>query len=105
VESKDQTDFLRQLFDCWDEDGDGRLVLDEIADPFVALDLAPDKEFVAHLLRSLNPKLSKKEDDEITVSLKEFIRIFKKDKFSSRFDFLSIIRSHEEKKGRIIFIV
>ena len=43
--------------------------------------LAPDKAFIAHLIRSLDSKFANMEDSDLSLTLNEFIKMFKQDKF------------------------
>ena len=81
VQTKDQIDFARKLFYSWDDDGSGILDLDEIAEPLIALGLAPDKVFVAQLIKSLDSKFLNQKDEDLSVTLKDFLKIFRSGKY------------------------
>ena len=81
VQTKDQIDFAKKLFYSWDDDGSGILELDEIAEPLIALGLAPDKVFVAQLIKSLDSKFLNQNDEDLSVTLKDFKKIFRTDKY------------------------
>ena len=93
---KNVIEFAEKLFHSWDDDGSGVLDLDEIADQLISFKLAPDKIFVANLIRSLDPKFLNQKDDEISVNLKDFLKIFKEDKYM---DNLKLNNDEEEDKG------
>ncbi|CAI2374676.1 unnamed protein product [Moneuplotes crassus] len=86
--------FAEKLFYSWDDDGSGILELEEIADQLISMKLAPDKVFVANLIRSLDPKFLNKADDDLSVNLKDFLKIFKDDRYM---DNLKIEEEEEEK--------
>ena len=90
--------FAEKLFYSWDDDGSGILELDEIADQLISLKLAPDKIFVLQLIRSLDPKFLHQKEDEISVTLKDFLKIFKEDKYMDNLK-LEKDKEEEEKKA------
>lgn len=64
--------------------------------------LAPDKIFVANLIRSLDPKFLHQRDEDLWVHLKDFLKIFKDDQLM---DNLSLEEEKEEKVGELINIL
>lgn len=78
-----QIEFAKNLFISWDDDGSGVLEADEIIKPLIGLGLSSDSKFAIKILQALESKgrqNSNKEDLKIT--LKDFIKIFKSDKVS-----------------------
>ena len=41
--------------------------------------LAPDKKFVAQLIKSLDHKFLEVDDEDLTITLKDFLKIFRPD--------------------------
>ena len=93
IQLKDQIEFAKKLFYSWDDDGSGVLEIDEIWEPLIALGLAPGKEFVFQLIKSLDPKFLKYEScgelgengdsstsKELSVTLRDFLKIFRSDR-------------------------
>lgn len=91
IQLKDQIEFAKKLFYSWDDDGSGVLEIDEISEPLIALGLAPGKEFVFQLIKSLDPKFLKYEfyedaegngdsANELSVTLRDFLKIFRSDR-------------------------
>lgn len=76
--------FAKDLFVSWDDDGSGILEAEEIIRPLISLGLAPNSNFAIMLLQALDPKPKKgrKELNEITITLQEFIKIFRSNKVS-----------------------
>ena len=58
--------------------------MDEIALPLVSLGLSTDTEFVTKLLQSLIDNNPEKKDQEIQITLKDFVKIFNVDKIGER---------------------
>ena len=88
---KKQTDninniqFAREFFSIVDDNDSGQASLYELAVPFIALGLSSDSSFIMKVMKAISPhKFGKKalvanpfEVNEL--SLREFIKIFKKD--------------------------
>lgn len=85
INLKDQIEFAKKLFFSWDDDGSGVLEIDEISEPLIALGLAPDKKFVAQLIKSLDSKFLNTVDEDLKVTLKDFLKIFRTDKLKKDF--------------------
>jgi Ca2+-binding EF-hand superfamily protein len=97
LESKGQIEFITKLFYSWDDDGSGILELDEIAGPLIALGLAPDREFVGQLIRSIDQKFLKKNDDQLSITINDFLKIFKKQNLGN-FDLKQALNEKEQTK-------
>jgi hypothetical protein len=69
------------MFYSWDDDGSGILELDEIAQPLISFGLAPDITFVAQLIKSLDPKFLLQKDEDLVVTLKDFLKIFRPNQY------------------------
>lgn len=91
---KKQTDninniqFAREFFSIVDDNDSGQASLYELAVPFIALGLSSDSSFIMKVMKAISPhKFGKKAlvanpFDVNELSLKEFIKIFKKDQVS-----------------------
>ncbi|CAI2382258.1 unnamed protein product [Moneuplotes crassus] len=85
VNIKDQIEFAKKLFFSWDDDGSGVLEIDEISEPLITLGLAPDKKFVVQLIKSLDSKFESIVDEELSITLKDFLKIFRNDRLKKDF--------------------
>ena len=85
IQMKDQIEFAKKLFYSWDDDGSGVLEIDEISGPLIALGLAPDKTFIVQLVKSLDSKFLNQEEDELSITLKDFLKIFRVDRLKKDF--------------------
>lgn len=80
-------EFAKDLFISWDDDGSGILEPQEIIKPMIALGLSTDQNFAKKILQALDPNqtpdtIAYQKPEELKISLKDFIRIFKNDKVS-----------------------
>ncbi|CDW75722.1 iki3 domain containing protein [Stylonychia lemnae] len=91
--NRKHVEFAKNLFISWDDDGSGVLEAEEIIKPLVGLGLSSDSKFAVKILQSLDPKNdgSQKGKDDLRITLKDFIKIFKSDKVSE--NLVSIINS------------
>jgi hypothetical protein len=85
IDLKDQIEFAKKLFYSWDDDGSGVLEIDEISEPLIALGLAPDQKFVVQLIKSLDSKFLNIDDDDLSITLKDFLKIFRSDRLKKDF--------------------
>lgn len=72
--------FAKDLFMTWDDDASGVLEADEIVGPLISLGLVPNAQFAIKLLQALDHRLKNKDADELTITLKDFIKIFRTSK-------------------------
>ena len=77
-------EFAKNLFISWDDDGSGVLEADEFIKPLVGLGLSSDSKFATKILQALDPKAisEAKSKEDLKITLKDFIKIFKNDKVS-----------------------
>ena len=111
---KKQTDnisnikFAREFFAIIDDNDSGQASLYELAVPFIALGLSSDSSFIKKVLQTISPhKFGKKakvanpfEVNELT--LKEFIKIFKKDAVSENLTEVICKRIIEKRRNEAI---
>lgn len=81
----DVVQWMKKLFESWDDDGSGVLEIDEICEPLITLGLAPDKKFVAQLIKSIDPKFLNKDDEDLSITFKDFLKIFRTDRLKKDF--------------------
>ena len=74
--------FAKELFKIWDEDDSGKLDIDELTLPLIALGLSNDSSFVQKLIKSIDEEKFLKGNQKI--SIKDFVKIFKTDYFSDK---------------------
>ena len=95
LQSRKHIEFAKNLFLSWDDNENGQLDAEEIIRPLVALGLSSDSRFVIKLLQALDPNsghtLQQKQQqhggsnvEDLKISLREFIKIFKSDRASDR---------------------
>jgi len=70
------------LFISWDDDGSGVLEAEEIIKPLVGLGLSSDSKFAIKILQALDPRNDGKGKEDLRITLRDFIKIFKNDKVS-----------------------
>lgn len=51
----------------------------------IALGLAPDQKFVAQLIKSLDSKFLNEADEDLSITLKDFLKIFRTDRLKKDF--------------------
>lgn len=54
LKNKSNIEFATELFSIWDEDESGKLEVDELSLPLIALGLSTDSIFIKRLLSSIN---------------------------------------------------
>ena len=83
------------MFISWDDDGSGVLEAEEIIKPLIGLGLSSDSKFAIKILQALDSRPSDnggaRGKDDLRITLKDFIKIFKSDKISEHL--VSIINS------------
>lgn len=78
IDNYNNVQFARELFDIIDDNQSGGLYVSELSVPLISLGLSSDGSFIEKVLRAINPKKFENNFDE-ELTLKEFIKIFKKD--------------------------
>ena len=81
--NRKHVEFAKNLFLSWDEDHKGELKSSDIIKPLIAMGLSSDSKFVTKLLQALDTS-SKKIRTDLKLSMLDFIKIFKSDKFSEQ---------------------
>ena len=76
---RNNMEFSKEFFEIMDDDGEGGIELEELAQPLIALGLATDTGFVQKALKILNPAKFGQGKFEDSLTLKEFSRIFRTD--------------------------
>jgi Ca2+-binding EF-hand superfamily protein len=72
--------FAKEFFKIIDNNDTGRLDVNELAEPLIALGLSSDTSFVEKVLKAINPtKFNSSNIDFAEIGLKEFTKIFRKD--------------------------
>lgn len=84
------------MFLSWDEDGAGELESNEIIKPLIAMGLSSDSKFAKKLLQALDTS-NKKVKADLKLSMLDFIKIFKSDKFSEQIS--KIIQNDIQEEG------
>ena len=85
LNNRKHIEFAKNLFISWDDDGSGVLEAEEIVKPLVGLGLSSDSKFAIKILQALDPKASiggHRATDDLSITLKDFVKIFKNDKVS-----------------------
>ena len=81
--NRKHVEFAKNLFISWDEDSKGELKSSDIIKPLIAMGLSSDSKFVNKLLQALDTS-NKKNRSDLKLSMLDFIKIFKSDKFSEQ---------------------
>lgn len=76
--------FSKDFFEIIDDDGTGGILLEELAQPLIALGLATDSGFVKKALKVLNPMKYRRGFEGQELTMKEFSSIFKIDPISEK---------------------
>ena len=76
--------FSKDFFEIIDDDGTGGILLEELAQPLIALGLATDSGFVKKALKVLNPVKFQSGFEGRELTMKEFSGIFKIDQISDK---------------------
>jgi Ca2+-binding EF-hand superfamily protein len=72
--------FAKEFFKIIDNDDTGRLNVQELAEPLIALGLSSDSSFVEKVLKAINPSKYNSENINFAeIGLREFTKIFRKD--------------------------
>ena len=98
--NRKHVEFAKNLFLSWDDDGTGELQASEIIKPLIAMGLSADSKFVHKLLQALDISNKKKKTD-MKLSMLDFIKIFKSDKFSEQISSIISREIHQENLGKI----
>jgi Ca2+-binding EF-hand superfamily protein len=77
-------EFATNLFISFDDDGSGIIEADEIIKPLIALGLSTNSNFTIKLMQALVPENASKNEEDLQLTLKDFVRIFKSDRLSER---------------------
>ena len=77
----DQEDLAKEIFKAWDVKMHRYLTIEEIAENFIGLGLAPDIQFVREIVQALKNRYDPNPDQ---ISLKEFLKIFAPNRFCSK---------------------
>ncbi|CAI2383089.1 unnamed protein product [Moneuplotes crassus] len=77
-------EFAKNLFLSWDDSGNGELNPDEIKKPFISMGLSADSKFASKLFEALASGNKRKKKADLKLTLQDFIKIFKSDKFSEQ---------------------
>ena len=95
--SRKNIQFAKDLFISWDDHGTGTLKPDDIIKPLVELGLAPNSDFANMILKALDPRSKEdRSDEDLKLTLADFIKIFKSSKVSD--SLLNIIQRQSEKR-------
>jgi Ca2+-binding EF-hand superfamily protein len=81
--NRKHVEFAKNLFLSWDDDGAGELDSNEIIRPLISMGLSSDSKFANKLLHALDTSNKKKKSD-LKLTMLDFIKIFKSDKFSEQ---------------------
>lgn len=91
TENNSDVVIAKELFGCWDRSRLGHVNLETLAENLISFGLAMDKEQVVKLLQLLSyrrPKLGQDEQKTVKtkeqINLRDFIKIFERNKFSER---------------------
>ena len=90
TENINNVQFAKEFFEIVDNNDSGGVLRDELSVPLIALGLSSDSSFIEKVLKAVNPfKFGDKSglDDPFELnemSLKDFIKIFKKDQVSEK---------------------
>ena len=90
TENINNVQFAKEFFEIVDSNDSGGVLRDELSVPLIALGLSSDSSFIEKVLKAVNPfKFGDKSglDDPFELnemSLKDFIKIFKKDQVSEK---------------------
>lgn len=85
AQNRKHIEFAKNLFISWDDDGSGILEPQEIIKPLIGLGLSSDHHFAKKILQAIDPKSENGNPsnfEDLKISLKDFIKIFKNDKVS-----------------------
>lgn len=81
--NRKHVEFAKNLFISWDDNGTGELNSSEIIKPLIAMGLSSDSKFAHKLLQALDTS-NKKNKTDLKLTMLDFIKIFKSDKFSEQ---------------------
>lgn len=98
LQTRANLEFAKDIYLSWDENGDGNIDENEIIKPLVSLGLAPDSAFARKICQSLDPRNAKQKEkgEMISLTLDDFVRIFKNDKISDAL--MQVIAKESEKR-------
>lgn len=98
MQTRANLEFAKDIYLSWDENGDGDIDENEIIKPLVSLGLAPDSAFARKICQSLDPRTAKQKEkgEMISLTLDDFVRIFKNDKISDAL--MAVIAKESEKR-------
>jgi len=98
LQTRANLEFAKDIYLSWDENGDGDMEENEIIKPLVSLGLAPNSAFARKICQALDPRTAKQKErgDPISLTLDDFVRIFKNDKISDAL--MEVITKESEKR-------
>lgn len=84
IQPQSDIEFAKELFKIWDENDTGKLNLEELTLPLIALGLINDTTFIMRLLKSISNRGSSKAGnmpEKTDITIVEFVKIFKNNPF------------------------
>jgi len=97
LQNRANLEFAKDIYLSWDENGNGDMDSNEIVKPLMSLGLAPNSAFARKICQALVPRTAKQKErgEDISLTLDDFVRIFKNDKIS---DALMVVITRESEK-------
>lgn len=99
--NRKHVEFAKDLFLSWDDEGNGELNPDEIKKPFISMGLSADSKFASKLFEALASGNKRKKKVDLKLTLQDFIKIFKSDKFGDKISQIIKGEIHSENSGRV----